>query len=80
MKVVKQAQSIPSFLTRTHAVGKPRRAIGDPVAPLKQTTRFTHQAVGPNMRIEPFKRLACNRQKSIPINIVFGDGLASASA
>ena len=40
MKVVKQAQSIPSFLTRTHAVGKPRRAIGDPVAPLKQTTRF----------------------------------------
>ncbi len=34
------AVSIPSDLTRHNAVGKPRRVLGDPVAVLKQTTRF----------------------------------------
>ena len=34
------ANVIPSHLTRNHGVGKPRRAVGDPVAPLKQMTRF----------------------------------------
>src|ERR1700740_3222094 len=33
-------QPIPSHLTRHDAVGKPRRAIGDPVAALKDMTRF----------------------------------------
>jgi predicted phosphohydrolase len=40
MKITNQTQSIPSFLTRTNAVGKPRRVTGDPVAVLKQNTRF----------------------------------------
>jgi hypothetical protein len=40
MEKVKQTQSIPSLLTRTGAVGKPRRVTGDPVAVLKQNTRF----------------------------------------
>lgn len=34
------AVSIPSDLTRHNAVGKVRRGVGDPVAVLKQTTRF----------------------------------------
>jgi Calcineurin-like phosphoesterase len=34
------AASIPSDLTRQNAVGKTRRPVGDPVAGLKQTTRF----------------------------------------
>jgi hypothetical protein len=34
------ANVIPSHLTRNQGVGKPRRAVGDPVAPLKQMTRF----------------------------------------
>jgi hypothetical protein len=34
------AVSIPSDLTRHNAVGKPRRVVGDPVAVLKNTTRF----------------------------------------
>lgn len=40
MSTVAHTESIPSFLTRTNAVGKSRRAVGDPVAALKQTTRF----------------------------------------
>jgi Calcineurin-like phosphoesterase len=32
--------SIPSDLTRQNAVGKMRRPVGDPVSPLKQSTRF----------------------------------------
>jgi hypothetical protein len=32
--------TIPPFLTRHHAVGKPRRPDGDPVAALKEITRF----------------------------------------
>jgi 3',5'-cyclic AMP phosphodiesterase CpdA len=31
---------IPSHLTRHNSVGKPRRPFGDPVAPLKEMTRF----------------------------------------
>lgn len=31
---------IAPHLTRHHAVGKPRRAVGDPVATLKDNTRF----------------------------------------
>ena len=42
---VKHTESVPaasfaSDLTRQHAVGKTRRPVGDPVAALKQTTRF----------------------------------------
>jgi hypothetical protein len=33
-------QPIPSYLTRHAAVGKPRRPVGDPVASLKESTRF----------------------------------------
>jgi hypothetical protein len=40
MKIVQPTQSIPSFLTRTDAVGKTRRPVGDPVSTLKQITRF----------------------------------------
>jgi hypothetical protein len=40
MSDVKEVRSIPSFLTRTNAVGKPRRMTGDPVSGLKQNTRF----------------------------------------
>jgi hypothetical protein len=45
-----------------------------------QVVVVAHQAVGPGMRIEAFKRLACNRQKCSSVNIVFGDGLASITA
>lgn len=34
------ANVIPPHLTRTQGVGKPRRAVGDPVSALKQMTRF----------------------------------------
>lgn len=34
------AKIIPSYLTRHNAVGKNRRPVGDPVADLKQNTRF----------------------------------------
>ena len=38
--VMVAATCIPSDLTRWNAVGKPRRVVGDPVAVLKQNTRF----------------------------------------
>jgi len=40
MSQAAQLSPIPSQLTRHHAVGKLRRAIGNPVADLKDTTRF----------------------------------------
>jgi Calcineurin-like phosphoesterase len=40
MKSIQHTESIPSDLTRHSAVGKTRRPVGDPVAALKQNTRF----------------------------------------
>jgi Calcineurin-like phosphoesterase len=40
MKIAKHTESIPSDLTRHNAVGKTRRPVGDPIAALKQHTRF----------------------------------------
>jgi hypothetical protein len=40
MKSVQHTACIPSDLTRWNAVGKTRRPVGDPVAGLKQNTRF----------------------------------------
>ncbi|MBW4039927.1 MAG: hypothetical protein HIU91_13855 [Acidobacteria bacterium] len=40
MKFERRTESIPSFMTRHESVGKYRRPVGDPVAALKQNTRF----------------------------------------